>query len=150
MENVTEVLYLLPKKKDENKVSYPDLATGIEKLLENPVWGAFYREEKRFCGGGWMGWPTCVCGEKSKCSDILVKTEGGLYGFNSLVPHYLLKHGDEISVEDIQLIKKILSEKKLEIEIPLRRPDIYNTTLPEEQSYTTFVTMQTNPESDAS
>jgi hypothetical protein len=66
-----------------------------------------------------MGWHTCICGEKSACSDILVKTEGGLYGFNTLVPHYLLKHADEISAEDLQLVRKILSEKKLEVEISL-------------------------------
>jgi hypothetical protein len=118
MENVTEVLYIVPKKRDSVS-SYPDLAEQISKLLENPVWGTFYREQKRFCGGGWMGWHTCICGEKSACSDILVKTEGGLYGFNTLVPHYLLKHADEISAEDLQLVRKILSEKKLEVEISL-------------------------------
>ena len=76
----------------------------INDELSRRTEAAFQREFKEF-GGAWRGCHQCSCGQMSSNVDF----KFGQFTTNSLLPHYVRSHRQEISAEDMKNLMAMLA-----------------------------------------
>lgn len=88
-----------------------DLTRGMQALLDKSKdeTGVYFKKTSEFkqCMLT-KGWHECICGATSTNVDYLVASD---VATNSLCVHYLQCHRDEVSAEDLALVRKLLGQE---------------------------------------
>lgn len=104
------LLYIEPTRKRSNEPVEDKYTKTIDNLVTKAVndkkYGIFNKTFEPDCM--YLGVHTCVCGEKSLSCDLKITDK---YATNSLAPHYLRFHRDEIPVKEFKKLDEILSSE---------------------------------------
>jgi hypothetical protein len=114
------LLYIEPSKEEKLKTPIDDELTHLMEIAfsEAKAGSANYSsigKKEIFKEGGWRGWHTTDCGEKSDNHDYLLKN--GLIT-NSLCVFYVRWYRNSISENDWNKLKMLGSYYEIDIEIP--------------------------------
>lgn len=104
-EDVIKVLYI--SEKAVKRGGYPSIPKAERNLL---VKGLEKVLKKSTPGPAFKGVHTCPCGVRSSNRDFYYTKNKQRYMLNSLARHYVEKHSNAISDEELEIVEKLLGE----------------------------------------
>jgi hypothetical protein len=108
---IIPLLFINPRKQKSEKPVNDELSEFINQAFTKAdikeTRGSLNYNNGDFCTGLYtMGVHTCVCGERSKCYDVLLNER---FATNSLCEHYLVWHRDEVPENEINKVKCLMN-----------------------------------------